>query len=119
MIMITTDPSNNIIYTICSSKLSKDDMEQLMPMARQKIETYGNIRWYFEMKDFSGWEIDAFWEDLKFDLTHANDYEKIAMVGEKSWQEWMTKFMTPFTKADVQYFDFSDRDEAKEWIKEG
>ena len=50
------------------------------------------------------------------DLKHADDYEKIAMVGEKKWQEWITRFMKPFTNAEVRYFDLKEK--AKAWISQ-
>ncbi|MGY8914825.1 MAG: STAS/SEC14 domain-containing protein, partial [Flavobacteriales bacterium] len=51
------------------------------------------------------------------DTAHAKDYEKIAMVGDKKWQEWIAQFMKPFTNADIRYFDLKDKETAKQWIK--
>lgn len=69
------------------------------------------------MEDFKGWELKAFWEDAKFDMQHANDFEKIAMVGEKKWQQWLTEVMKPFTKAEIKFFESADSSEALQWIK--
>ena len=76
------------------------------------------VRWYFEMENFSGWKFNAFWKDLKMDMSHADDYEKIAMVGDKKWQDWITQFMKPFTNAEIRYFDSEQKEEAKEWINQ-
>ena len=46
------------------------------------------------------------------------DFEKIAMVGEKKWQEWMTEIMKPFTSAEIKYFSTEERDDARKWIEE-
>ena len=51
------------------------------------------------------------------DAAHANDYEKIAMVGDKKWQNWITQFMKPFTKAEIKYFNLDQKEDAKSWIE--
>lgn len=108
---------NNVMATRASEKLTKTDYEKLLPILKDKIKQSGKVRWYFEMEDFQGWELKAFWEDVKFDVKHANDFEKIAMVGDKKWQEWMTDLMKPFTSAEIKYFDLDQRDDALMWIR--
>lgn len=51
-------------------------------------------------------------------MSHTDDYEKIAMVVEKKWQDWITQFMKPFTSAEIRYFDLEEKDEAKKWINQ-
>ena len=97
--------------------MTEADYNQLLQMLDEMVKQHRKIRWYFEMENFDGWEIKAFWEDVKFDAGHANDFEKVAMVGEKKWEKWMTDLMKPFTSADVKYFDISQKQGAMEWIK--
>ena len=117
MIQILEQTPDNIIATKATGKLTEADYNKLLPLLNNKIEQYRKIRWYFEMADFDGWELKAFWEDVKFDTKHANDFDKVAMVGEKKWEEWMTDLMKPFTSAEVKYFDSSQKEEAMQWIK--
>jgi hypothetical protein len=58
------------------------------------------------------------WEDLKFGLKHFADIEKIAMVGEKKWQQGMATFGKLFTNATIRYFDHTDFAEARKWLDE-
>lgn len=116
MMRIETTPESNIIYTYTKGTIIKEDMDRLLPLLHEKIQRFRKARWYYQMKDFHGWKVDAFWEDIKFDLKHANDFEKIAMVGEKKWQKWMTQAMIPFTSAEIKYFGLEDEQEAKKWI---
>jgi len=48
-------------------------------------------------------EAGALWEDVKFDLKHFADLERLAMVGDKKWQHGMAMFCTPFTQATIRY----------------
>ena len=92
--------SGTVLDVRVSGKLSKADYERFVP-------------------DFRGWELGALWEDIKFDLKHFGDIERLAMVGDKKWEEWMAKFCGPFTKARIRYFDQSEADKARSWIAEG
>lgn len=114
--MIDITISDNIVFTTSSGKLTENDYEKLLPIVKDLIKQHGTVRWYFEMRDLEGWKLEAFWKDVKFDLSHADDFEKVAMVGENRWHQAMTVLMKPFTRAKVKYFSVEDKDEAKEWI---
>jgi hypothetical protein len=117
MIQILEQTEGKVIATKATEKLTEADYHKLLPLLNNTVAQYKKIRWYFEMEDFEGWELKAFWEDVKFDAKHANDFEKVAMVGEKKWEEWMTDLMKPFTSAEIKYFDELQKGEAMEWIK--
>jgi hypothetical protein len=99
-----------------SGKLSKGDYEHFVPGLERLIKEQGKVRVLFEMHDFHGWEAGALWEDIKFDVKHFADIGRLAMVGEKKWEEWMARFCQPFTSAEIRYFDQSQADAAREWI---
>ncbi|GAB3344050.1 hypothetical protein GCM10027429_35420 [Marivirga atlantica] len=116
MIQILEFTKNNIIATRAEDNLTETDIQKIHPLIHNIVNRGQNVRWYFEMENFSGWNIKGLWEDIKMDLSHAENYEKIAMVGEKKWQDWITQFMKPFTNAEIRYFDLEEKNEAKEWI---
>jgi hypothetical protein len=100
-----------------SGKLVKDDYEHFVPAVERLIQQHGKIRVLLEMTDFHGWDAKALWEDLKFDLKHFSDIERVAMVGDKRWQKGMAVFCRPFTTAKVRYFDHSQLSEARQWAE--
>ena len=100
-------------------KLSKEDYEIFVPKVEQLIKRFGKIRILFEMKDFHGWDASALWQDLKFDIKHFKDIERLALVGERKWEKGMSVFCKPFTTAKVKYFDSKEIDKAQVWINEG
>ncbi len=117
MIEILKESEGNTIATRASGKLTKTDYDQLLPLLYERLKQYEKLRWYFEMENFEGWELTAFWEDVKFDIKHAGDFEKVAMVGGKQWEKWMTDLMKPFTAVEIKYFDLDQREDALIWIK--
>jgi hypothetical protein len=118
MIEILEQTQGNVIATKASGKLSAEDYAQLLPIMESVLKTHPKFRWYFEMENFKGWEFEAFWDDLKFDIKHFNNFEKVAMVGDSTWEKWITQLMKPFTKAEVKYFSLSQKQEALDWIKQ-
>ncbi|MFV8838507.1 STAS/SEC14 domain-containing protein [Salinimicrobium soli] len=116
-IMVRIEEHENILYTIAEEKLEDEDYNRIIPLLEAKIKTYGLVRWYFEMKNFKGWSLSALWKDLKVDFKNRNKYEKVAMVGDKEWEEKLTDLMKPFTDADVKYFPLSEAEKARNWIK--
>ncbi|HRW66130.1 MAG TPA: STAS/SEC14 domain-containing protein, partial [Candidatus Competibacter sp.] len=65
------------------------------------------------------WDLHAMWDDFQFGVKHYSDLERIAIVGDRKWEEWMAKLCKPFTKASVNYFDVSQIDAAWAWLREG
>ena len=100
-----------------TGKLSEEDYLHFVPELERLIKEYGKISILFLMDDFHGWNAGALWEDLKFDLKHFADIERLAMVREKSWQKGMSNFCRPFTTAKIRYFDHKAADAAVAWIE--
>ena len=57
------------------------------------------------------------WDDFQFGVKHYSDLERIAIVRDRKWEEWMAKLCKPFTKASVNYFDVSQTDAAWAWLR--
>ncbi len=111
------DVSGNVLTVKVSDKLTREDYECFVPQTEQMIAEHGKIRVLFEMHDFHGWKLGALWEDMKFDLHHFSHIERLAFVGEKSWEKWMSVFCRPFTSAEIRYFDRAEAEEARNWIE--
>ncbi|MCG6897872.1 MAG: STAS/SEC14 domain-containing protein [Thiocapsa sp.] len=67
----------------------------------------------------NGGDPHAAWDDFKFGIQHYADFERIAMIGDKRWEEWMARLCKPFTRAAVKYFDVAEADAAGAWVSEG
>ncbi len=108
-----------VLVVKATGKLTKEDYEALVPKVEQLIQRFGKVRILFEMEDFHGWNAGALWQDIKFDIKHFKDIERLAMVGDRKWEKGMSIFCKPFTTAKVKYFDVNKADKAQDWIREG
>jgi SpoIIAA-like len=106
----------NVLEVHVTGKLGREDYKKFVPDTERLIKQYGKIRVLMVMHDFHGWDAGALWEDIKWDAKHFNEVERVAIVGEKKWQEWLAALCRPFTRATVCYFDKAKLDEARGWV---
>lgn len=117
-IELMEDVVNKSLEVHLSGKLSADDYQTLEPGVEKLIDASGKINMLVVMKDFHGWDMGAVWEDIKFATKHCRDVEKIAMVGENTWEKWMAAICKPFTMSTIKYFETANEDEARAWLNE-
>jgi hypothetical protein len=116
-LLLRETPDQNIIEVELSGKIDKKDYELFAPELDRLIQRHGKIRVLVIMRDFHGWRMGALWQDIKFDLQHFKQFEKIAFVGEKKWQEWMSNICLPFTTGEIRYFRRDRLTEARAWLQ--
>ena len=112
------EDGGKVLVAHVSGILTKADYEQFVPKFERLIREHGKLRILFDMTSFHGWEAAALWEDTKLAIQHYLDIEKIAMIGEKTWQHGMATFCKPFTLASIRYFQHADMAEARKWLAE-
>jgi hypothetical protein len=110
--------SDQVLGFKMSGKLHDADYKTFQPELDAAIAKHGKIRLLAQFHDFHGWDAHALWDDIKLSATHCTKIDRIALVGEKTWQKWMATVCKPFTMATVRYFDVSDLDAAKAWLAE-
>jgi len=110
---------DNVMRVKVSGKLTREEYADLVPKWEQAIAIHGKLRLLFEMEPgFTGWEPTAAFEDLKFSLSHRSDLERVAMVGEKKWEQFVATAAKLLLNFDVRYFDQSQVDQALTWLRE-
>jgi hypothetical protein len=117
MIETLPDSKPGVLGFKLSGKLHDADYQHFVPTVDAAIKQSGKIRLIAQFHDFHGWDAHALWDDTKFSMTHMTQIERIALVGEKRWEEWMAKICKPFTKAHIQYFDAADIAKAWAWLE--
>ena len=70
------------------------------------------------MTEFHGIELRALWDEVKFDVRHAGQIERCAVVGDRAWEAWMTKLSRPIFFKQNGFYNIAERDKAWEWIND-
>jgi hypothetical protein len=117
-IQLKEEDAGKTLEVHVSGKLVAADYEHFVPEFERLVGVHGKLKVLFDMTGFHGWTLGAVWADTKFGLRHFGDIEKLAMVGDKKWEEGMAVFCKPFTKAKIKYFAHADLAEAKQWLAE-
>jgi hypothetical protein len=118
MIEQLSAPSEDILAFKLSGKLHNEDYKKFVPAVDEALAEDGKVRILAQFHDFHGWDAHALWDDIKFSTTHCTKIERIALVGEKKWEQWMATVCKPFTMAKIKYFDAGELDAAWKWLQE-
>jgi hypothetical protein len=110
--------SEKVLGFKMSGKLHDEDYKKFVPVIDAAVAKQGKVRLLAEFHDFHGWDLHALWDDIKFAATHCTKIDRIALVGDRKWEEWMAKVCKPFTLAKVRYFDVSEVEAAWAWLGE-
>ncbi len=106
----------DVVWVEVSGKLTHEDYKTLVPELEKKIEESGQIRVLFDLEKSEGWDLHAAWDDFKFWFKHSMDVTQIALVGNKKWQEWAARLSSHFVKAEVKFYDVSEKETASQWL---
>ena len=99
-------------------KLTHRDYEKMTPMIDSALAEVKQpkVKMFIDGTELEGWETRAAWDDLKIGLKHGNEFEKIAIYGNKKWQEVSAKIGRWFLSGEVKYFE--NENEAITWLNE-
>jgi len=99
-------------------KLTHKDYEIITPIIDSALAEVKEpkVKVLFDGTELEGWEARAAWDDCKIGLKHGNEFEKIAIFGNKKWQEYFSKIGSWFVSGEVKYFE--NVDEAIAWLND-
>jgi len=118
-IEVSAENDGRTLVIRMSGKVHKSDYAHFVPVVEEAVRKHGKVRMLVLMHNFHGWDAGGLWEDVKFEVKHFNDIERLAIVGEKTWENWMAAFCTPFTTATIRYFPTERVAQAREWVSAG
>ena len=97
-------------------KLTHEDYETITPMIDSALAAVKEpkVRALIDGTELEGWEPRAAWDDFRLGLKHGSEFEKIAIYGNRKWQEVAAKISRWFISGEAEFFE--DRDEAIEWL---
>jgi hypothetical protein len=117
-IQIEEENDGRAVAVRVTGKLVEADYQHFVPEIDRLVRRYGKLRVLFDLTGFHGWEPGALWDEIKLDVKHFADIERLAIVGDKKWEHGMATFFKPFTTATIRYFDLADEAEARKWWRE-
>ncbi len=120
MIQLRENSRAQVLVLEIRGKLEHADYEKLVPQLEAWLAEHGRIRCLVDMREFQGLEPRAIWDELKFDIRHAKDIDRCAVLGDRRWEAWMTQLSKAlFRTAKIRYFHDVEPEAALEWLRTG
>ena len=97
-------------------KLTHDDYQTITPMIDAALEGVPSpaIHCLIDGTEMEGWEPRAAWDDFRLGLKHGRAFERVAIYGNKHWQEIAAKVGAWLVSGEVRYFE--NCEEALDWL---
>ena len=116
MLRIGNLTENKVLTITASEVLTKKDYDRLLPELEKLLDNHGRLRFFIKLENLSGFDMEALWEDIKFDYKHKNQYGRTAIVGDKKWEEWGAKISKMFFDSEMKFFYQNQSDDAWNWV---
>ena len=98
-------------------KLTHNDYKVLAPMLDNAVKSidHPKILALVDVLDMDGWELQAAWDDFKLGMKHGKEFSRVAIVGDKPWEQVAASVAGWFISGEAQYFE--DIDGATDWLR--
>ena len=111
------DHANGVITLKVSGKLTQTELVAVQNSAAGVIRAGGMWRILVLTENFSGWELGGEWSDFALQSETDASIEKMAIVGERRWEElalmFTAKGLRPFP---IEYFEAAQLPQARAWL---
>ena len=118
MITKMSESKGNVLGFKLIGDITKEDYKILVLEVQKLVEKEGSISLLSDMTQFKWVDIDAWGADFNFSRTYRNKINKMAVVGDKTWEKWLTNLVELFLSIEAKFFDPIDIEAAWKWLKE-
>ena len=101
-----------------TGKVTHADYKDVLIPAAESMMRQGPIGLlYLVGKEFTGYELEALWDDSVFGFKHWFQFKRIAVVTDQGWLRAVITMFAPFFPSDIQLFRLSDLPAAETWVR--
>ncbi|BDY12869.1 SpoIIAA family protein [Hydrogenimonas cancrithermarum] len=97
-------------------KLTHEDYETFVPFIESAVRNLPpkRLNILIDMTHFEGWTLEAAWDDFRFGLELRKDINKMAVVGDKTWEALFAKMADWLIAGKAKFFHSAE--EARTWL---
>ena len=119
MFEIMDESNGKLLGVRAKDVIKRTDYDELVPKCEKLIKEEGSMSMLIDMKGFKLEAPSAWRADFHFGHEFHNKIERMAIVGDRWWEDWMTDFCRHFYAQQAKYFHSSEMAAAWDWLKEG
>jgi len=107
----------DVLSIAATEKVTHEDYRNVLIPAAETKMVQGPIKMlYVAGPDFTGYELEALWDDAAFGFKHWHQFKRIAVVTESAWLRAAITMFCPFSPSQIQLFKLAELDAVKTWI---
>ncbi len=109
--------ANGILTLKVSGTLTQSELAGLQTAAAEIIGKGGRWRVLVLTENFAGWERGGTWDDFSIQSEYDAGIDKMAIVGERKWQDLALLFTAKGLRAfPIEYFEPEQLEAARAWL---
>ncbi len=112
--MIVTDHQTHRVSVNVFGQFTMEDYREFEDLVNYKVRFEGPVDLLFDLSNMADYTLDVALEELRFSKTHANNFERIAVVTDSQLLAWSAWFSQVFVNAEMRVFE--DPEEAVSWL---
>jgi len=112
------EKDKNIFLAEITGMITKEDVESVIPIVEEVLKQYKRMKCLIFLNDVKGYTLEGFLADFNYYLKHKDVFDYVAIVGDKELEKALVELFAKLMPGKAKYFDISELDKAKEWIKE-
>lgn len=115
--VIATD--GRIVTARITGTLTQPELLAMQKAAGEVISRQGKARVLILVERFEGWQREGAWNDFSFQMQHDAQIERMAIVGDKKWEDLALLFAADGLRSfPIAYFEPADIARARAWLAE-
>ena len=117
MFRLMEDMPPDVLAIEAVGKVTDEDYRTTLIPKVEAMMAKGPIKMIFVIgKEFSGYDLEALWDDGAFGIKHWREFKRIAVVADQAWMRAATSMFAPLIPEEVRLFNLSELSAAKNWI---
>ena len=114
------DETGKVLTARVSGKLTQPELAKLQQATTETIRRQGRVRILVIAENFQGWEKGGDWEDDSFQSQNDPYIEKMAIVGDRKWEDLAVIFVAKGLRSfPIEFFPPADLAKARAWLTQG
>jgi 2-polyprenyl-6-methoxyphenol hydroxylase-like FAD-dependent oxidoreductase len=109
---------NNILGYRIAGKLQETDYDTLAMGMDEALQSSDRVNLLLHLDDIEGIKRGALMDDWKFGRKYHEKTGRLAVVGNKKWEKWMTKLSSPFYAQETKFFHSDKMPLAWQWLND-
>lgn len=110
-------PDTNIFEISVDGSITRTEFDAAMARLERMIAQHGSIRLIEIIHGLGGIAPSALWEDLRLAPRNLKHLDRVAVVADQAWIEWMATLARPFVHAEMRTFPLDQLEQARTWIE--